>query len=105
MGKPIKQMESSTPVVQGDIERSLAVLAARKQFVSAAMNMGWQLALTVIISVIVGVKIDEHFNSSPSYTLAALVIACGGVIAVIRTTIKQVNREQADNENNSTTKI
>lgn len=104
MGKPTIQRKVSAPVAQDDIGRSLAALTARRQFVSAAMNMGWQLALTVIVPVYIGVKIDEHYNSTPSYTLAALIIACGGVIGVVMTTIKQITREQAQEEQSTSKK-
>lgn len=93
--KTALQRKPSAPVAQDDIGRSLAVFAARKQFLTAAMNMGWQLAGMVIVPVVIGVKLDDHFQTTPSYTLAALFLAIGGVIMVVRGTINQVNREQA----------
>ena len=78
-----------------DVERSLIALSAKRQFISAAMNMGWQLAFTVLVPVIIGVKLDAHFHTDPSYTLAALILATTGVVAVVWSTIKQVGREQA----------
>ncbi len=81
-----------------DIERALIVQGAKRQFISVSMSMGWQLAVTVIVPVIIGVKLDDHFHTTPSYTLAALVLATGGAIAVVASTIKQVNREQAEQE-------
>lgn len=96
MVKSALQRKATAPVAQDEIERSLAVLTARKQYFGAAVSMGWQLAFMVLIPVIIGVKLDDHFKSSPSYALAALVIAVGGAIYVINNTIKQVNQEQLD---------
>lgn len=98
MGKAAAKSVKTTTPVENELDRSLRVFAARKQFVSAAVNMGWQLALTLIIPVIIGVKLDARFDSAPSYTLAALFLATGGVVMVVSNTIKQVNREQAENK-------
>ena len=95
MGKTTVQRKTTVPVAQDELGRSLAVLTARKQFLTAAMSMGWQLACMVIIPVVIGVKLDERFGSTPSYTLAALMLAAGGVVAIVWNTIKQVAREQA----------
>lgn len=81
-----------------DIERSAAIFQARQQFMSSAINMGWQLALTVIVPVIIGVKLDDHFNSTPSYTLASLVIAVSFASGVVWNTLKQVAKMQAEKE-------
>lgn len=102
MGKAAAKRVMTTTPVEDELDRSLRVFAAQKQFVGAAVNMGWQLGLSVIIPVIIGVKLDERFNSTPSYTLAALFLATGGVVWVISNTIKQVNKEQAQKDNPST---
>lgn len=95
MGKAAAKSVKTTTPVENDIDRSLAVIAARKQFVSSSINMGWQLALTILLPVLVGVKLDDHFDTSPSYTLVALFIAIGGAVLVVSRTVGQVNREQA----------
>lgn len=96
MVKTSVQRKAIAPVAQDDIERSLDAFSARQQFIGAAVGMGWQLALMVIVPVIIGVQLDDRLKSSPSYTLAALVLAvCGGVY-VVRNTIKQVNKEQSN---------
>ncbi len=89
--------KATAPVAQDKLDESLAMFA-RKQFFSAAVNMGWQLALTIIVPVIIGVKLDDHFHSSPSYTLAALVLAVGGAVVVVGATLKQVARDQAEHK-------
>jgi F0F1-type ATP synthase assembly protein I len=105
MGKKVAKDATAKGAATSDgaIESSLKVLSAKRQFVVSSISMGWQLAGVVIIPVIVGVKLDERFNSRPSYTLAALVIAVCGAIMVIKNTIDAVNKEQqeADREEKS----
>lgn len=98
MVKAAVSKKPTAPVAQDEIERSLAVLSARKQFFSAATSMGWQLAGMVLVPVVIGVKLDDHFHATPSYTLAALVLAIGGGVWVVNNTIKQVNKEQAETD-------
>lgn len=95
MGKAAKKKLTTTDDV---VQRKLAALGPKQQFLSAAMNMGWQLGGVVLIPVIIGVKLDDRFHSSPSYTLAALVIASGGAIAVVRNVISQVVKEQKEQD-------
>lgn len=94
MVKATEQRNADAPVAQSDIERSLAVLSAKQQFVSSAMSMGWQMAGMVLIPVFIGVQVDKRLDSTPSYTLAALVIAIGGAVAIVNKTIKSVRKDQ-----------
>lgn len=81
-----------------NVEQNLAALAAKRQFLAATSNMGWRLALTVVIPIVGGVKIDEHFKTSPSFTLLGLMFAAAAGSAAVWATVKQVTREQAEDE-------
>jgi hypothetical protein len=59
MGKTNEQRKKPAPVAQDEIDRSLAVFAARKDFVATSVNMGWQLAFTILVPVIIDVKLDD----------------------------------------------
>lgn len=98
MVKTAVQRKPNAPVAQDDIERSLAVFAAKRQFISSALTMGWQMAGMVIIPVFIGVRLDDHFDSAPSYTLVALFLAIAGAVMIVRNTVQQVNRDQAEAE-------
>lgn len=89
-----KKAPTSVDVVQ----QKLALLDPKRQFLVASLNMGWQLAGAVLIPVAIGVKLDDKFDTRPSYTLAALVLAIGGASVIVWNTIKQVRREQAEAE-------
>lgn len=89
----MKKTRVNKGVIAGDeLDRMLAVQAARSAFAGASLNLGWRLALTVLVPVIIGVKLDERFNTSPSYTLTALVLAAGGVCMVVAQAMKYANQ-------------
>jgi F0F1-type ATP synthase assembly protein I len=87
-----------------DVEQKLVALNAKSQFLAATTNMGFRLAITVVIPIVVGVKLDERFHSAPSMTLAGIFIAAGAGSAAVWSTIKEVNRQQAAEEAESKTR-
>jgi F0F1-type ATP synthase assembly protein I len=52
-------------------------------FIAMALNMSWQLAIVVIIPLVGGYKIDEHFNTLPVFTLIGLLVAFAGTGMVL----------------------
>jgi F0F1-type ATP synthase assembly protein I len=96
---------STKKITSGDdLEKQLKIMQAKQQFLGATMGMGWRLAVTVVVPIVLGVKLDEHFKSSPSLTLAGLFLATGAGSAAVWTTIKEVNEAQAEAEDSITTK-
>lgn len=98
MGKAAAKGKKTTTSALNDIERSTAAFTASQQFVNSTISMGWQMALMVIIPVVIGVKLDDHFKTQPSYTLAALFLAVGGAAMIVSRTISNVKKDQ-DKEN------
>ena len=72
----------------------LSGLDMKSQLISASLNLGWQLALTVLIPIFIGVQIDRKFDSSPSWTLTALFLAIAGSAVILSRTFKELNRTQ-----------
>lgn len=72
------------PRTEDSAERLAQIADAKQQFLDSALNMSWQLAVTIIVPVIIGVQLDKHFNSAPAWTLGALFLAvfmaCGVVV-------------------------
>lgn len=58
--------------------------------------MGWRLALTVLIPLIGGIKLDQHLQTTPSFTLGGMMIAAAAGSAAVWATVKEVNAEQAE---------
>ena len=79
------------------MEQNLAATVAKRQFIAATSNMGWRLAVTVIVPIVGGVKLDDYFNTTPSFTLLGLMLATVAGCAAVWATVKEVNREQAEN--------
>lgn len=55
----------------------------RGEFLIAATNMSWQLALVVLVPLIIGSTADKHFHSSPLWTLVGLALAIAGMCLVV----------------------
>ena len=79
-----------------DMERNIIALSAKRQFLAATTNMGFRLAVTVVIPIVAGVKIDERYHTSPSFTLLGLMLAAFAGCAAVWGTIKEVNQQQLE---------
>jgi F0F1-type ATP synthase assembly protein I len=86
----------TTTQAEGDLQQALDTFNAKQQFFSSALNMSWQLALTVVIPVVAGVKLDQKFDTSPSLTLAGFFLASFAAAMVVWNTVKDVNKAQAN---------
>lgn len=61
-------------------------------FVSMALTMTWQLALVVLVPVLIGVRLDKSFGTSPLYLLIGLAVALLGSVAVMWRTMQSASR-------------
>jgi F0F1-type ATP synthase assembly protein I len=66
-------------------------LSPSSQFIGAALSMGWQLALAVLVPVIGGFELDQHFNTSPLWTITGFIIAMVGTFAIIKKVLNEFN--------------
>lgn len=65
----------------------------RQQFLVEALNMGWQLAVVVLVPVIGGVELDRYEKTTPIWTIAGFLVAILGVYAVIRRVLNGLEKE------------
>ncbi|HEX8182211.1 MAG TPA: AtpZ/AtpI family protein [Candidatus Saccharimonadales bacterium] len=65
--------------------------ALRSQFSSAALGMGWQLAVVVLVPIVGGYELDSRFDSLPVLTLVGFVISIAGSILVIKRALAAFN--------------
>src|SRR3989344_5361314 len=63
------------PRSDGSAERLARIADAKHLFMDATINMGWQLAVTIIVPVYIGVRLGDRFHSSPKWTLVTLFLA------------------------------
>ena len=92
------QVKPAKPVQTDKIDELLLQQAARTQFFTSTANLSWRLAVTVVIPLVAGVKLDERFNSAPSWTLTGIFIAVAAGCAAVWGTVKEVNKQQAETD-------
>jgi F0F1-type ATP synthase assembly protein I len=90
-----KHTTTSTDKIDNEMERLAAVMDARQQFLVSTADMSWRLAISVVIPIVAGVKLDDRFNTSPSLTLLGFMLAATGGSVVVWRTVKNLNSEQA----------
>ncbi|MFI5270900.1 MAG: AtpZ/AtpI family protein [Candidatus Saccharimonadales bacterium] len=59
------------------------IKTAKAEFVSATLNMSWQLALVVLIPIIGGFELDKKLNMTPLLTIVGFFIAMIGMGVVV----------------------
>lgn len=60
-------------------------------FVTQALDMSWRLAIVVLLPIIGGFKLDEHFDSAPLLTIIGFLVAMAGMALVLWQMLKTVN--------------
>jgi F0F1-type ATP synthase assembly protein I len=53
--------------------------------------MSWQLLIVVVVPVLVGHYVDEHFKLTPWCTVAGMVLSLLGMVTVVKLTLKELN--------------
>ncbi|HSX44652.1 MAG TPA: AtpZ/AtpI family protein [Candidatus Saccharimonadales bacterium] len=79
-----------------EIARLAAAATSKQQFVNSAMDMGWRMAISVIVPVIIGSWLDHKYHTSPSWTLVSLFVAVTLAVMVVMKTIKDLNNSQTN---------
>mgnify|MGYP001568115122 FL=1 len=63
------------------------------QFVSVAGQVGFDIALPMVLGLVVGVKLDERWGTRPNATLIlfglGLVISCASLIRIVRDALRR----------------
>jgi F0F1-type ATP synthase assembly protein I len=64
----------------------------RNLFMSLGLDMTWQLALVVIVPIVGGYALDEHYHKTPWLLLAGFVIAAIGVFGVLSRVVSEAGQ-------------
>lgn len=83
---------STPPKVRGGRENSERSDSARRNFLVFAVNMGWQLAIVVLLPVIGGAQLDKHFGDGHLWLFVGLGVAFVAATAVMWRTVQLANR-------------
>lgn len=55
----------------------------RRDFLLAAANMSWQLAIVVLVPIIGGFELDKKLDTLPALTVVGFVLAMTGMALVV----------------------
>ena len=65
---PTKQVDRSSP---------------KREFLVAATNMSWQLAIVVLVPIIGGFELDKKLDTLPALTVVGFFLAMAGMALVV----------------------
>jgi uncharacterized membrane protein YjfL (UPF0719 family) len=63
----------------------------RSTFFAAALSMGWQLAVVVVIPIVGGYYLDQRLHVAAAWEIAGFVLALLGFIVVVRRQLLEFN--------------
>lgn len=98
MGRLTAKRKTTAQVDEDVVDLSEVSPVAANQFWFEALNMGWRLALAVVIPLVGGYKIDQQLGSSPAFTLTGMLLAAGLGCLIVWLTVKELTAEQADQD-------
>jgi len=61
-------------------------------FISMAVDMTWRLAIAIMVPIVGGALLDEHFNTSPTLTIIGFVIAMISFGFIMWQTLQKANK-------------
>ena len=75
--------------VQPKRDRFDEVMYQRNLFMTMLLDMTWQLALVVIVPIVGGYVLDQHYHKTPILTIGGFVVAGIGVFGVLSRIVMQ----------------
>lgn len=68
------------------------VMFQRNLFMSMALDMTWQLALVVIVPIVGGYALDQHYHRTPWLTVGGFAVAAIGVFGVLSRVVGEAEK-------------
>ncbi len=62
------------------------------EFIMAAMDMSWRLAVVVLVPIIGGFEIDQRVHTTPLLTILGFLLAMGGMALVLKRMLVEVSQ-------------
>lgn len=84
--------QSTPPEVEGGKRAAEPSNSARRNFLVFAANMGWQLAVMVLVPVIGGAELDKHNGGKHLWVFVGLGVAFLASVAIMWRTVQMANR-------------
>jgi F0F1-type ATP synthase assembly protein I len=85
-----KSEDDTTPPASTNVDEAMY---QQNLFYMTVLNMSWQLAIAVLVPIVGGSKLDDHFGTAPWLTLAGLALALALSIMVVKTTIGRAMKQ------------
>ncbi|HUC95565.1 MAG TPA: AtpZ/AtpI family protein [Candidatus Saccharimonadia bacterium] len=73
--------------------KNLAENNSNMVFLNAALQMSWKLAIVVLIPLILGVKVDQHYKLFPYFTIIGVILAALGFYYVIWDVLREFSQD------------
>ncbi len=77
---------------------------AKSQILGSLVNMSWRLAAAVLVPLFIGLRMDAHFHTKPSYTLAGFMLAIMLASYTIYAEYREIQANEAANSRVSSRK-
>jgi uncharacterized membrane protein YjfL (UPF0719 family) len=75
----------------GGKEDPTNIAAVRSTFMAAALSMGWQLAIVVVVPIVGGYELDQHLHQSATWEIVGFIVAALGFFGVVRRQLDDFN--------------
>jgi hypothetical protein len=69
----------------------LGAVEIRSTFIAAALSMGWQLAVVVVVPIVAGYYLDQRLNVAAAWEIVGFVVALLGFVVVVRQQLNDFN--------------
>ncbi len=79
--------------------------SAQKLFMTSALSMSWQLAIAVLVPLIAGLYIDDHFKTTPLWTLIGLIVGVAMAVVVVWRAVVDFNSISSNKNINTKNKV
>ncbi|HVW23553.1 MAG TPA: AtpZ/AtpI family protein [Candidatus Saccharimonadales bacterium] len=66
--------------------------SASAVFISMAVDMTWRLAIAIMVPIVGGYELDQHFNTSPTLSIIGFIVAMGLTGYIMWQTLQKANQ-------------
>jgi hypothetical protein len=90
MDTPTTPKKKTSPA-PGENKDSFVTAELRSSFLAAALSMGWQLAIVVVVPIVGGYELDQYWHKSAIWEVIGFIIAAIGFVGVLRQQLNSLN--------------
>lgn len=76
-------MKQTKAAKAAQVDQSKKSRGPKEEFIVAALNMSWQLAIVVLVPIIGGFELDQKLDTLPALTIAGFFVAMAGMALIV----------------------